>query len=235
MNKSILAGLFASAALLSALPAGAVEAIPESCLKCRQAGSDTEFIECLYSCLGSVKSLRSFGAEQPAAPSARSAVPERGESASEESSADYPKIAGWTLREAQDEDDGSMQRLALRPAENAVEAFFTTVQPSLVLARAQKSRIMVIIDYSPAALDGFSDRVSVQVDKGKVKTYRARVVWHGRAVFLADEQLLGELKKGSRLYVRARLFGGSAGTAAFSLKGVTQACRWLDEIGDTAS
>jgi hypothetical protein len=234
MTKSFLAGLFASAALLGALPAGAVEAIPESCLKCRQAGSDTEFIECIYSCLGSVKSLDSFKSEPSASASARRAVPETG-SGAENGGADYPKIDGWTFREAQDEDDGTMQRLALRPAENAVEAFFTTVQPSLVLARAQKSRVMVIIDYSPAALDGFSDRVSVQVDKGKVKTYRARVVWHGHAVFLADESLLKELKKGSRLYVRARLFGGSAGTAAFSLKGVTQACRWLDEIGDTAS
>ena len=47
--------LFTPAALagLLALPgaASALDAIPASCLKCRQAPDDTAFITCLYECL----------------------------------------------------------------------------------------------------------------------------------------------------------------------------------------
>lgn len=51
--------LFTPAALagLLALPgaASALDAIPASCLKCRQSPDDTAFITCLYECLADLK------------------------------------------------------------------------------------------------------------------------------------------------------------------------------------
>lgn len=229
MIRNRLASLLFSFALLTAAgTSAAVEAIPEACLKCRSASDDASFITCLYDCLGSVKSLKSFGADEAPAVS-------DGPAETDGARADFPKIEGWVLDEEPGTKEGQKQRTAVRSSGRAFSWFFDIVEPSLVLAKAEKSGVMVVIDFSPAILQGFSDRILVQVDDNKVRAYRPQIVWNNHAVFLDDKALLKEIKAGKRLYVRMEIFGAGTRTVSFDLKGATAACRWLEELDATRS
>ena len=234
MTPKLAALLIGVSILAGAQSAAAVEAIPEACLKCRSASDDASFVTCLYDCLGSV-SLKDFADENAGSDTGAKADANASENAKAEARAGFPTIQGWTLDEDDGVKKGTKQRTAVRSSEKAFSWFFDIVEPNLVLAKAEKNPVIAVVDFSPAMLQGFSDRVLVQVDDNKVRAYRAQIVWQSHAVMLDDPALLKEMKAGKRLFVRMEIFGAGTRTISFDLKGTKAVCKWLDELDATKS
>ena len=94
--------LFTPAALagLLALPgaASALDAIPASCLKCRQSPDDTAFITCLYECLADLKTAP--GASSGDASKSKAGTPstDSGKSGKKTQADGLPAFeGGWTV------------------------------------------------------------------------------------------------------------------------------------------
>ena len=133
--------LFTPAALagLLALPgaASALDAIPASCLKCRQSPDDTAFITCLYECLADLKTAP--GASSGDASKSKAGTPstDSGKSGKKTQADGLPAFeGGWTVYDRPDAAEGDQARSAELLSRSAVSAFFQRVQPVLVLAKA---------------------------------------------------------------------------------------------------
>ena len=103
--------LFTPAALagLLALPgaASALDAIPASCLKCRQAPDDTAFITCLYECLADLKTAP--GASSGDASKSKAGTPsaDSGKSGKKTQADGLPAFeGGWTVYDRPDAAEG---------------------------------------------------------------------------------------------------------------------------------
>ena len=146
--------LFAPAALagLLALPgaASALDAIPASCLKCRQAPDDTAFITCLYECLADLKTAP--GASSGDASKSKTGTPsaDSGKSGKKTQADGLPAFeGGWTVYDRPDAAEGDQARSAELLSRSAVSAFFQRVQPVLVLAKEKKGDVLPSSTSSP--------------------------------------------------------------------------------------
>ena len=146
--------LFTPAALagLLALPgaASALDAIPASCLKCRQAPDDTAFITCLYECLADLKTAP--GASSGDASKSKAGTPsaDSGKSGKKTQADGLPAFeGGWTVYDRPDAAEGDQARSAELLSRSAVSAFFQRVQPVLVLARKRRATSMPSSTSSP--------------------------------------------------------------------------------------
>lgn len=220
LAPAALAGLLAYSGAASAL-----DAIPASCLKCRQAKDDTAFISCLYECLADLKTPPAAGH------GAKGAEEEYAKQAPSGTQADgLPAFAGgWTVYDRPEAQEGEQARSAELESRSAVTAFFQRVQPVLVLAKEKKGAVHAFLNVEPGAVGSFSDRVLVQFDKGKPRALPLRAFMGGSAVLLEDKSFLKDLKAAKTLYVRVDLFGAPAQTMAFELGDVQGVIKWLDE------
>lgn len=218
--------LFTPAALagLLAFPgaASALDAIPASCLKCRQAPDDTAFITCLYECLADLKTAP--GASSGDASKSKAGMPsaDSGKSGKKTQADGLPAFeGGWTVYDRPD--------AAELLSRSAVSAFFQRVQPVLVLAKEKKGDVHAFLNLEPAVVGSFSDRVLVQFDEGRPRALPLRALMGGSAVLLQDKTFLKDLASARKLYVRLDLFGAPAQTMAFDLGDVKGVMKWLDE------
>ena len=214
--------LFTPAALagLLALPgaASALDAIPASCLKCRQSPDDTAFITCLYECLADLKTAP--GASSGDASKSKAGTPstDSGKSGKKTQADGLPAFEG-----------GDQARSAELLSRSAVSAFFQRVQPVLVLAKEKKGDVHAFLNLEPAVVGSFSDRVLVQFDESRPRALPLRALMGGSAVLLQDKTFLKDLASARKLYVRLDLFGAPAQTMAFDLGDVKGVMKWLDE------
>ncbi len=217
LAPAAFAGLIAFSGTASAL-----DAIPASCLKCRQATDDTSFISCLYECLADLKTV-------PGQDSSADA-PQQASKSGKHSDNGLPTYeGGWELFDEPNAGEGQQARSAELGSRNYVSAFFQRVQPVLVLAKEKKNDVRVFLNIEPAVAGSFSDRVLVQFDEGKTRALPLRTVLGGSAVLLEDKTFLKDLKSAKILYVRLDLFGAPAQTIAFDLGDVKGVLKWLDE------
>ena len=231
LTRSFFAGLFSAGLLAATLPAAAIEAIPESCLKCKSIADDGRFVMCLYDCLGSVK-LDSYQKDKSVRPSTRPDRPNRSEREESprlnENDSATPSIAGWSTKEMR-QADGSVGRVAMTNSEDVFPFFFERVEPTLIIMKEEKDEAQIVIDVRPAAATGFSDRILLQVDNEKIRSYPLKTVWDGHAAVIRDKSLLEALRDGRELRVRMDIFGAGTQTFGFQLKGSAKILRWLDE------
>ena len=219
LAPAAFAGLIAFSGAASAL-----DAIPASCLKCRQAADDTSFISCLYECLADLKTVPGHDSSADAPQQAA------GNSVGDKRDDGLPTFAGgWELFDEPNAGEGQQARSAELGSRNYVSAFFQRVQPVLVLAKERKNDVRVFLNIEPAVAGSFSDRVLVQFDDGKTRALPLRTVLGGSAVLLEDKTFLKDLKGAKTLYVRLDLFGAPAQTIAFNLGDVKGVMKWLDE------
>lgn len=220
MTGALVAGLSAS------LPAAAVEAIPESCLRCKNIGDDGKFIMCLYDCLGSVK-LKDYQKE-----SAKPIVPDDDEDDDDQdeiddNETDAPAVGRWDTKEIE-KSDGTKGRVAKISSIDTFPFFFESVNPTLMIMKDKGQEPMIVIDVRPAALTGFSDRLLLQVDEDKIRQYRLETIWNGHAAVLRDQKILKAVKNGKLLTFRMEVFGAGMQTFSFPLKGSAKILRWLE-------
>ena len=207
--------LFTPAALagLLAFPgaASALDAIPASCLKCKQAPDDTAFITCLYECLADLKTAP--GASSGDASKSKAGMPsaDSGKSGKKTQADGLPAFeGGWTVYDRPEAQEGEQARSAELESRSAVTAFFQRVQPVLVLAKEKKGAVHAFLNVEPGAVGSFSNRVLVQFDKGKPRALPLRAFMGGSAVLLEDKTFLKDLASARKLYVRLDLFGAPA-------------------------
>ena len=237
--RTTVAGLIAAGLLTAALPAAAIEAIPESCLRCKGLQDDGKFVMCLYDCLGSVK-LDAYQKDESVRP-ARPNRPDRLEQPNRPSTPDAdrdesagPSIAGWTTKEMP-QPDGTVGRVAMIDSEDAFPFFFERVEPTLLIMKEGKAETQIVIDVRPAAATGFSDRLLIQVDDEKIRSYPLKTIWNGHAAVIRDESLLKAIRQGRELHVRMDVFGAGTQTFGFRLKGSAKILRWIDDADQLKS
>lgn len=163
--------------LLFRAPPRALDAIPASCLKCRQSPDDTAFITCLYECLADLKTAprrflgRRFEVEG-GTPSTDS-----GKSGKKTQADGLPAFeGGWTVYDRPDAAEGDQARSAELLSRSAVSAFFQRVQPVLVLAKEKKGDVHAFLNLEPAVVGSFSDRVLVQFDESRPRALPLRAL-----------------------------------------------------------
>lgn len=234
LKRLVIPGLLSAGLLAAALPAAAIEAIPESCLKCKGIQDDGRFVMCLYDCLGSVK-LDAYQKDESVRPQARpdqSTRPARPDRQPKpqlnDNESEGPAIAGWSTKEMR-QADGSIGRVAMTSSADAFPFFFERVEPTLIIMKEGKADAQIVIDVRPAAATGFSDRVLLQVDNEKIRSYPLKTIWNGHAAVIRDKALLKALRDGRELRVRMDIFGAGTQTFGFKLKGSAKVLRWLDE------
>lgn len=226
--------LFAPAALagLLALPgaASALDAIPASCLKCRQASDDTAFVNCLYECLADLKTAPEASTGDAPKPKAETTSANSGKSEKKAQADGLPAFEGdWSVYDRPDAAEGDQARSAELQSRSTVSAFFQRVQPVLVLAKEKKGDVHAFLNLEPAVVGSFSDRVLVQFDEGRPRALPLRSLLSGSAVFLHDKTFLKDLASAKTLYIRLDLFGAPAQTMTFDLGDVKGILKWLDE------
>ena len=228
LAPAALAGLLAYSGAASAL-----DAIPASCLKCRQAADDTAFISCLYDCLEDLETPPSAQQHSQNAPKATEAKPAKKAAPATQPDGLPAFEGGWTVYDRPEAQEGEQARSAELESRNVVSAFFQHVQPVLVLAKEKKGGIHAFLNVEPGAVGSFSNRVLVQFDEGRPRALPLRAFMGGGAVLLEDKTFLKDLKAAKTLYVRVDLFGAPAQTMAFELGDVQGVIKWLDE-GDSS-
>ena len=226
--------LFTPAALagLLALPgaASALDAIPASCLKCRQSPDDTAFITCLYECLADLKTAPGASSDDASKSNAGTPSTDSGKSGKKTQADGLPAFeGGWTVYDRPDAAEGDQARSAELLSRSAVSAFFQRVQPVLVLAKEKKGDVHAFLNLEPAVVGSFSDRVLVQFDESRPRALPLRALMGGSAVLLQDKTFLKDLASARKLYVHLDLFGAPAQTMAFDLGDVKGVMKWLDE------
>lgn len=200
----------------------AVEAIPASCLKCRKAKDDAAFITCLYDCMAD---LASVGKPAPE-PGPKPVTPQKPQA---DTQGALPNIPGWHLKMRPDAPEGKALRTAECPSDAVLTSFFDRIRPVLVLAKEKGEPVKLFVDVNPGVVEGFSDRVLVQIDDGDTMALPLRTVWNGHAVRLDSPTLLKDMRRGKRLYVRLDIFGMLTQTFDFDLTEIKRVTRWLDE------
>ncbi len=225
--RTIFAGLLAAGLLTAAFPAAAIEAIPESCLRCKGLQDDSKFVMCLYDCLGSVK-LDDYQKNE----SVRPAHPNRPDDSKspdfDRNESNGPAVAGWTTKEMQ-QPDGTVGRVAMIESDDAFPFFFERVEPTLLIMKEGEAPAQIVIDVRPAAATGFSDRLLIQVDDEKIRSYPLKTIWNGHAAVIRDKTLLKAIRQGRELHVRMDVFGAGTQTFGFRLKGSAKILRWIDD------
>ena len=204
----------------------AVEAIPESCLKCRKAKDDASFITCLYDCLSDLDRIESDPPEiglKPLKPSKPESV----------KPGKVPTIDGWNLKERLDAPQGKAIRTAELKSTTVVSTLFNQqIQPQLVLAKERGESIRLFVDVNPGIVEGFTDRVLIQFDDHPAKAFPLRTVWNGHAIYLDNKDLWKDVRDAEKFYVRLPIFGLFEQTFEFDLKSIKKVTRWLNHADD---
>ena len=204
----------------------AIDAIPESCLKCRKAKNDASFVTCLYDCLSDLDRIESD-------PPAIGLKPMKPNQPGATKPGQIPTIEGWHLKERPDAPEGKAIRTAELKSTTVINTFFhERIQPQLVLAKERGEAIRLFVDVNPGTIEGFSDRILIQFDDHPAKALPLRTVWNGHAVYLDNKELWKAARDAKKFYIRLPIFGLFEQTFEFDLKGIKKATRWLNHADD---